>query len=295
MRKRILTVVSVLFAVVVLYAGGPSLRDTVPTYVSIMSYNIKMLPRGATYIKHHPVIRSRVLPEVLKEENSDVIVFQEAFDGKAMRIMRKRLKEDYPYIAGWKNRKVISYKRAGGVIMFSKYPMKELESIAYTKCKGIDCMANKGSLLVEVNHPKHKFQLLGTHMQAGGGKDIKESQYKEAGDLLKRHVQNGVPQFAAGDFNTHKNDPDLYPKLLKELDATDGDIDSELKYTSDHMLNDMDSYDPKRRNVIDYVFYKPNGVAARKCSRKVIAFEKPWSKKHKSLSDHNAIVLKMEW
>ena len=292
--QKIFSLLLLLFPVAGLFAGGNEpLESFSSPDISIMSYNIKMLPRGATFIKHHPVIRARVLPEVLMKEGSDVIVFQEAFDGKAMRIMRRKLKAVYPYCAGWRNRRVITYKRAGGVLMFSKYPMKELESIAYRQCKGIDCAAKKGSLLVEVDHPKKKFQLLGTHMQAGGGPEIKKDQHDEAGALLKRHEVKGIPQFAAGDFNTHLVDTMLYPHLLKSLDAEDGEINSELKFSSDHLLNDMDSYNPNRRNLIDFVLMRGNGWKPKRAGRFIIAFEKQWNKKHKSLSDHNAVVLKM--
>ena len=260
-----------------------------------MTYNVKMLPRGATWIHHHPVIRARILPAVLMKEGVDVIVLQEGFDGKAVRIMRKKLKPMYPYTMGYKNRKVISYKRAGGVLMFSKYPMREIESNKYHQCKGIDCIGNKGVMLVEVAHPAHTFQLLGTHMQAGGGRDLKISQYADAGATLKRHEVAGIPQFAAGDFNTHKVDTFLYPRLVDSLQAEDGDISSELKFTSDHLLNDMDSYNPTRRNIIDYVFYKSNGVKYQWVTREVKAYEQQWNKKHKSLSDHNAVILKMQF
>ncbi len=268
--------------------------DTIPPpQISIMSWNIKMLPRGAFYLRHHPVRRAKLIPEKLKEEAPDVIVFQEAFDGLAIRILKRKLKKVYPFVCGTENRRVITYNRAGGVLMFSKYPMRELKSIRYKKCRKIDCKANKGALLVEVQHPVKKFQVLGTHMQAGGGNEIKLSQHIEAGELLKQFEQKDVPQFAAGDFNTHKNDTLLYPHLLKALEAEDGEISSELKFTSDHLLNDMQNYRPDKRSVIDFIFFKGNGVNPKFIYRLVKQFEKRWHKNHKDLSDHNAVVLKM--
>lgn len=285
-----------LFFLFFAFAGfcGGSNADSSSREISIMTYNIKMLPRGAnSFIHHFPLRRARLIPDKLIAEGVDVIVFQEAFDGVADRILRKKLKPAYPYCMGFKNRKVISYKRAGGVLIFSKYPMTELESIKYTQCKGIDCAGNKGALLVEVLHPAGRFQLFGTQMQAGGGKELKESQYAEAGALLKRHVQPGVLQFAAGDFNTKKANRELYDTLVRALDAQDGDITGELQYTSDHLLNDMDSYDPQKRNLIDYVFVRPNGVNILGTRRYVRKFEQTWHPKHKDLSDHFAMILKM--
>jgi endonuclease/exonuclease/phosphatase family metal-dependent hydrolase len=263
--------------------------------ITIMTYNIKMLPRGAnSFIHHFPLKRARLIPDKIIAEGPDVVVFQEAFDGVADRILRKKLSAAYPYNMGFQNRKVISYKRAGGVLMFSKYPLREIESIKYTECKGIDCIGNKGCMLVEVEHPAGRFQLLGTHMQAGGTKEIKESQYAEAGALLKRHEQAGVPQFAAGDFNTKKGKPVLYDTLVRALRAEDGNISGYLLYTSDHALNDMEEYDTTKRNIIDYVFFKGNGVRPVSAVRYIRKFEQRWDAKHVDLSDHFAMILKMQ-
>jgi endonuclease/exonuclease/phosphatase family metal-dependent hydrolase len=285
-----------LFALMSSYAyAGTQVMDTAsaPSQISILTYNIKMLPRMAVSIGHHPVKRARLIPQKLMEESPDVIVFQESFDELAVRILRRRLKKMYPYTAGFKNKVGLIYRRAGGVLMFSKYPMKEIESIKYSQCKGIDCMGKKGCLLVEVRHPAHKFQVLGTHMQAGGSAELKTSQYQEAGALLKRHQEAGTPQFAAGDFNTRKTSTDLYPSLVRCMEVEDGDITGELQATSDHLLNDMDKYNPDKRNLIDFVFYRSNGFKPQSVTRCVKRFQQQWNPKHKDLSDHFAVLMTM--
>ncbi|MCW3126361.1 MAG: hypothetical protein JWO03_2019 [Bacteroidetes bacterium] len=294
MKKSVFLLLVVLISHYV-FAGSKSM-DTVPFphQISILTYNVKMLPRFAVSLKHHPVKRARLIPAKLMEESPDVIVIEEGFDGLAIRLMRKGLEKMYPYTAGYNNHKVFTYRKAGGVLMFSKYPLKELESIKYTQCKGIDCAGHKGCLLVEVEHPGHKFQLLGTHMQAGGSPELKTSQYQEAGALLKKHQEAGVPQFAAGDFNTKKQSTDLYPSLVKCMEVEDGDISGELQNTSDHLLNDMYDYKPEKRNVIDFVFYRSNGFKSQSVTRCVKRFEQQWSKKHKDLSDHFAVLMTMQ-
>jgi endonuclease/exonuclease/phosphatase family metal-dependent hydrolase len=290
---KLLTLLALLFSLQAISAPEENAVNDTAKQISILTWNIKMLPRGATFLKHHPIKRARIIPEILLKESADIIVFQESYDGKAVRMIRKRLKEMYPYCEGLQNRKIITYKRAGGVLIFSKYPLKELESIKYTWLEGIDKMAAKGALLVEVKHPVKTFQLLGTHMEAGGSQELKSSQYKEAGELLRRHEKTGVPQFACGDFNTRKIDSVLYPRLMNSLQMEDGDICTELKCTSDHALNDMYNYDPNKRNLIDFVFFKSNGLQPVTTTRSVMRYEKQWSKKHKDLSDHFAVFLKM--
>lgn len=278
--------------------------------ITIMTYNVKLLPRAAVMLHHHPVIRARLIPAKLISENPDVIVFEEAFDGKAVRILKRKLKAQYPYIAGWDNRKLVTYKRAGGVLIFSKYPLKEIESIRYSECKGYDCLGNKGAILVEVEYPLQKFQLLGTHMQAGGSVELKESQYQQAGDLLKRHQQAGIPQFVAGDFNTHKQDTTLYPKLVASLQAQDGSLDDEQALEAGHDQSDMrgkpgakkhkdgkeikiTSSSKKKKGIIDYIFVKENGVKFTSEERYGREYTQKWSAEHKALSDHFAVILKV--
>ena len=274
------------------FAAGDANNDSTSNQISILTWNIKMLPRGATFLHHHPIKRARIVPDILMKESPDVIVFQESYDGKAVRMLRKKLKPMYPHHQGFQNRKVITYKRAGGVLVFSKYPVKEVESIRYSWLEGIDKLARKGALLVVVEHPLKKFQLLGTHMEAGGSRELKVSQYKEAGELLKRHEQAGVPQFACGDFNTKIVDTFLYPRLMDALQMQNGDICTELKCTSDHLLNDMDTYNPTRRNLIDYVFVKHQGVTFTNTTRSIMRYTQQWNKKHKDLSDHFAVMLR---
>ena len=289
----------ILFLTVLLcHATGTANDSTGKHEITIMTYNVKLLPRGAVFLHHHPVIRARLIPAKLISENPDVIVFEEAFDGAAIRALKKRLKAAYPYIAGQDNRRVVTYKRAGGVLIFSKYPLKEIESIGYSQCKGVDCYGNKGAILVEVEHPAMKFQLLGTHMQAGGKHDLKLSQYHEAAELLERHVQAGIPQFIAGDFNTHKGDTTLYPYLVNALKAEDGVIDNEEKALEGHAQNDMrenkSNKSKKNKGVIDYVFVKQNGVKFISLQRYSKQFQQPWNAKHKDLSDHFSVILKVK-
>jgi hypothetical protein len=253
-----------------------------------------MLPRGATWIHHHPVKRAKLIPAVLLAENTDVVVFQECFDRLAMKIIRKKLMPCYPYVMGLKNRNGMTYKRAGGVQIFSKYPGREIASTVYSQCKEIDCIGHKGALLVEIAHPAHKFQLLGTHMQAGGGPDIKMSQHDEIAALLRKHEMANVPQFISGDFNTHKADTSLYYHLVRAINAEDGDITGPQQYSSDHELNDMEEYNVGDKGLIDFVFYRGNGVKYHAVTREVKMYQQQWNKKHKDLSDHFAVILKMQ-
>ena len=137
------------------------------------------------------------------------------------------------------------------------------------------------------------FRVLGTHLEAGGSKELKIGQYVELKGLIDAHRKEGVPQFLCGDFNTHKSGKrDLYQKMIAHLEAKDGELSSEFKHTT----GPSDMRKEKKRSrweVIDYVLYRGNGVTLSSLERHVRIYRDPWNKKHEDLSDHFAVLAKI--
>jgi endonuclease/exonuclease/phosphatase family metal-dependent hydrolase len=252
--------------------------------LKILSWNIYMLPRFALHTGKRK--RAREIVKTLPAENYDIIVFQEAFHGDARRILKRGLKKLYPYRIGPANRRYFWIKTNSGVWMLSKIPLTKLKQIKYKDCYGFDdCFAHKGALLVEGEWEGQKFQLLGTHIQAGGPYEVRQSQYEEIRNLIDTYKQEGVPQLLAGDFNMGKDNGDPYPQMLKTLDVEDYVPDGELKYTA-AILNDIRGGDDDR--LIDFIFYRPNGTEPKQLIRNVRRFAtpQPCFKNFCDLSDH---------
>jgi endonuclease/exonuclease/phosphatase family metal-dependent hydrolase len=258
--------------------------------LTILSWNIKFLPRFLGHIHHYPMKRVPLIAQKLIDSPVDIVVFQEAFDRSCNKKLKKLLLPYYPYCIGPANQKG-GFKISSGVMIMSKLPIKELGTVDFKECEKEDCMARKGALLVETTFNGQRIQILGTHLEAGGGPDLKTTQYVELAGLLDKYKEANVPQLACGDFNTAKTNPVLYPRLLDLLHAEDGPLTGELQYTSDHALNDMDGYIPDDRDVIDYIFYRGNGVQPSFVKREVVRHTQQWHKKHKDLSDHFAVLM----
>lgn len=266
--------------------------------VRILSWNVKFLPRIIPQ-KHNqnPLKRARIIPAHIINDSIDIVVLQEAFDPVARRIIHQQLKDIYPYKAGPANNRH-PFKLNSGVLMYSKYPLKEVGSIRYKECEKEDCLAQKGVLLVEADINGKTIQVLGTHMEAGGTASHKIGQYHEMAALAQQHEKPGVPQFFCGDFNTAQTDTFLYPILINTLKAENGPLYSALQYTADKLENDM-NYDAKRqqprnkRKVIDFIFYKPNGYEPRAMKRYVRQYKERWSTHYQDLSDHNAVLMRL--
>jgi endonuclease/exonuclease/phosphatase family metal-dependent hydrolase len=259
----------------------------------ILSWNIYMLPRFVQNTGKRT--RAQVIAEQLKASEYQVLVFQEAFLSAARFIIRKNLKDIFPYEYGPANNDG-GFGTSSGIWVLSKIPLKQLEEIKFTKCKGIpDCFARKGALLLEGEHEGQKFQVLGTHLQAVGPQSIRHAQYEEMRGMLDRHQQPGVPQIVCGDMNTSKSKAEDYQEMLAALDVEDGPLDFALEGTEEIYPNDMRSWGNGKFEVIDYVFYRGNSKPAKKVTRTLCSIRKHWSKKHKDLSDHFAMDFAIWW
>jgi len=263
----------------------------------ILSYNVKMLPRIFPHLRHYPVKRARLIPKYILADSIDVVIFQEMFDAKARHLLTKGLKDEMPYMIGPGNLRPKGYKKGSGVLIMSRYPFKFLEKIKYNDCEGTpDCRARKGVILVEVNDGKRTYQISGTHMQAGGGKELKMKQIEQAAALMKQFRKEGVPQISCGDFNVHFTDTILYPKLLNDFECVSGSFCGEQQFTSDHKLNDLyKNRNPNKRNTVDHILYRGNGIEPKYVERTVKIYKERYHKNHEDLSDHYALLMKLVW
>jgi sphingomyelin phosphodiesterase len=272
--------------------AAPQVRPEIKP-LRILSWNIYMLPRFAKTTGKRT--RAQVIAEELIASEYQVLVFQEAFLSDARRIIRKHLKEVFPYEYGPANNDG-GFKTSSGIWVLSKMPLRQLEEVKFTKCFGIaDCFARKGALLLEGEHEGQRFQVLGTHLQSVGPQAIRQSQYNDMRSMLDRHQVAGVPQIVCGDMNTSKSRRGDYEDMLKALDVEDGPLDIQVEGTEEVYPNDMRAWGNEKYEVIDYVFYRGNSKPAKQVTRKLCSIRKKWSKRHRDLSDHFAVDCTIQW
>ncbi|MCZ2393180.1 MAG: sphingomyelin phosphodiesterase [Chitinophagales bacterium] len=257
--------------------------------LKLLSWNIYMLPPMIKFSGKKK--RAKAIGEKLKYMDYDVIVFQEAFHVGARKRIYQQLKELYPYKEGPSFANNFSMKTSSGVWILSKYPMKEVAKTKFNRVSGFDNkMANKGALMVEVNKNGQAFQIIGTHLNSGGTLELRTSQLKQIQDeLVKAHHTPGVPLVIAGDFNILKSNPNGLDSMLCILDMDDYILDGANQYTYDYQINDLAL--GKHRETIDYIYFKPEKLKVKRTFRLIPIIEKLWSKKRKSLADHNPIEL----
>jgi len=261
--------------------------------IKIITWNIYMLPH--LFVHTGQARRATEIANALKDQDADIIVFEEAFDNKARNIIRDSLKAYFPYESG-DPRKNTWWKTSCGVWILSKVPIEVLKQIFFKEAGGSDRLATKGAILVEGEKNGFCFQLVGTHLQSdlNSGKNvqpIRDKQYSEIKrQLLQPYTIDSVPQFVAGDFNTIHDSSSCYSHLINTLKFTPCPLEGDRCYSYDYSNNDFIPGTSIQPQLIDYLFYSPVPNQALNGSMQIVVFRKKWDVKHSDLSDHFAVA-----
>lgn len=282
MKALLLVLTSIFFAPVAISqpAGGEKIK--------ILSWNIYMLP-GVLGSGNNA--RAQAIGELLSSRDYDVIVFQEAFDPRARKIISQLLSDRYPYQAGPANQKMLSVKINSGIWIFSRHPIRDAQSIVFASRRGIDAMSRKGALLCELDVNNNRVQIVGTHLQNSGGSLVKQKQCVEIfTHLLRKFQKPGVPQIVCGDFNINRHvTGDDYQSMLRALDVVDSNPGSETLYSYDRLNNDLHAEAGFSQDLIDYILIRNNFSFSQSTPGKIRVFQKQWNEFHKDLSDHYSL------
>lgn len=292
--KNFILFLCLIFALSLNAQSNDNKTDTPPTdsvELKVLSWNIYMLPPLIFFNGKQK--RARAIGQLLMDSDYDVIVFQEAFHHGARRKIKHWLKETYPYRFGPANIHYVSLRASSGIWILSKVPIKKVETICFKERWGFDNrMARKGALMVEGEKNGQAFQIIGTHLNAGGPPEVRLSQVRAIRDeLILPFKKENVPQIICGDFNIDKK-TNTYDEMMRILEAKDGELQGTIKVTHGPS-NDMSG--GSRGGIIDYIFYKNNGKKTVSTIRKIPIIQHRWHKKHKDLADHNPVEMKVVW
>jgi len=280
-----------LFAVCVLVtqvcASQPA-QERSPQKLKLLSWNIYMLPGVLSNLNGR---RAEAIGKWLADSDYDIVVFQEAFCPLARRKIRRLLETRFPYQAGPANQKLFSFKTNSGLWIFSTYPILSSQSIIFKNRHGWDALSRKGALIVEIDVNGASVQIAATHLQNSGGAWRRHAQCVEFYErLLKPNKKDCTPQLLCGDFNINKNSSeDSYHFMLTTLDASDGDLTGDNKFTYDRLNNDLHVEKGTGKDLIDYILLRKNGAWMDSPHRQIKVIKNRWHAHHEDLSDHYAL------
>lgn len=269
--------------------GGPSIK--------VLTWNIYMLPHFISYTGQFR--RAKAIGQLLKTEDYDIVLFQEAFGKTSRRKLRKALAGMYPHeIQPRNHKKTVN----NGLWILSKHEIKNAQFFFFDNCLVSDCQSAKGAVLIEVDINGQTYQFVNTHTQAEDGKEfanVRTGQLKKIANLLLTHQKPKVPQFILGDLNTAKQVEEEYQTMLTTLNATDGavatsdatELSVDRPITWGCANNDLIKNKWKGQvQLLDYALQR-NTNYPFKLRRELKTYTQQWSKKRKHLSDHYAISL----
>jgi len=277
-----------------LLGGTTSTEETGPppeeANLTILTWNIKMLPRAfgmfTEKVKAGQDLRTPWIINHLEQHDYDIVVLQEVFDPAIERKLAAALVDNYPHQIEPK-RGESKFRETNGVMILSTIPLEYITHNVFEGLKGFDALSQKGVVLVAGERDGVRFQLAGTHMQAGH-QELREPHFNQIRDeILKPYGKEGVPQFLVGDLNTRAG-TDKFDLLLETTDMQWFPIDDPEPYTSD-AKNTWNPPDKDSKH-IDHVLLNPRGTETTIVDQEILREKRKHEGRMVDLSDHYGLI-----
>ncbi len=258
--------------------------------LKLLTWNIQMLPTALSFasekLQKGQALRAPWIIEYLNEQDYDVVVLQEVIDPKITAQLKSGLLATYPHVVAV-DAKLGTSACSGGILFACRVPIKYVAHIVFQNITGVDKLAEKGCVLVEGEVDGVRFQLAGTHLQAGDD-DTRDKQFAEIRDgILVPHRQDGVPQLLAGDMNVATTEPS-YRLLLATTEMTDAVLDDPHPFTVDG--HNSWNQPNKRAKHIDHVLIDPRGTTSRIARQTVQRARREHEGKTIDYADHYGVI-----
>lgn len=249
MTRLLAALLAGLLAAPVAARADDARTDGTPVSFSVMTYNVAGLPWPVK--KGRGEALKKIGDELAKMRAAgtepDVVLIQEGFRKEIGELVDR---SGYPYVARGPKRKQrdaslwakgekpdyrrVAYRWKGeglgkwgssGLWVLSNHPIEDVKSHAYHYCAGLDCLANKGVMLVSLNVPglPTPVEVADTHLNSKGASRVPRPRNRMAhhlqADEFKRFMAAdrtpGAPLIVGGDFNV-MHAPDRFDYVMAD-------------------------------------------------------------------------------
>lgn len=187
----------------------------------LLTWNVFMLPSPIKSSKQKMRTESIVQELAARQDQYDVMVFQEVFSGRFRKQLTEKLKSTHPHSYHMGKGSRILHPFGPGLLILSKYPFEIKDKVYYNKCSGADCLSTKGAFLAEVSLPTQKHvQIIVTHLQAGQKpkkRKIRATQVDQLRAFMQENKRAHIPQILAGDLNINGMNTEEFPEVINHL------------------------------------------------------------------------------
>ncbi|HMI19960.1 MAG TPA: endonuclease/exonuclease/phosphatase family protein [Sphingomonas sp.] len=217
-------------------SAQPGFAQT-PAELSVLTYNIEGLPWPARSDRAEDLSKIADQLQSLRAEGNQphVVLFEEAFSADARAVA---VKAGYRYIvdgpaasdagapttsaadrafmaaARFLSGEKWGKWRGSGLRIASDYPILDVKRMAYRTCAGMDCLANKGLVLVTIAVPgaPQPVAIVATHLNSRRASRVSaerafyayQRQVDALSDFVRANIAPGMPFIVAGDFNAQQ-------------------------------------------------------------------------------------------
>jgi hypothetical protein len=231
----------------------------------VLTWNLQLLPTAldqfSAKLQKSQHLRAPWIIDYLNHQDYDIVVLEEVIDPGITEDLKRGLKEHYPYIVAPASKMGMA-GASGGIFFAGRIPLQYITHIEFKHVAGVDALAEKGCTLVEAEKEGVRFQIAGTHLQAGH-QDMKDMEYTKPGT-------------------------DKFDLLLKTTEMTAFAIDDPSPFTSD-ALNSW-RQGKTHSGKPDHVLLNPRGTGTAIVRQTIQRARKEHEGKTIDLSDHYGLV-----
>jgi endonuclease/exonuclease/phosphatase family metal-dependent hydrolase len=222
---------------VVIVSPEIEIVDDSPRELKICTFNTALLPDIINALKPNAP-ESHIRPmegtteervekiacELLRRKD-DIVCLQEVLEPKAARLLVQKLSQVYPHSAY--NVGAKGWFLNSGLMVVSKYPLKEPQFIPFTESRGADSWAEKGVLGLTVCVGGWEVNVLNTHMNSDSGlfgwkegvQATRLKQLTQVRDLSDTYGEELEAKVVCGDFNMSYLPEEGDVKISEEFDV----------------------------------------------------------------------------
>ncbi|MGV9336498.1 endonuclease/exonuclease/phosphatase family protein [Nocardia sp. NPDC003726] len=223
---------------------GGTITSTAAKPRTVMFYNTALIGVDVktdhadwpAYTGRGRAAQRQAVARAVAESGADVVVLAELMVNQDRAELKKALKSIYPHSADGPDESdgVLGVEEEdGGLLVLSRHPIRKVRTTIFRSCCGVDCLANKGAVMVRVDPSDGpEFCVIGTHLQNGnstscpdplgpgvgsGAKAKREAQLRHLDSWILGVRDLDLPVIIVGDFNINANTQTGREVLQKNL------------------------------------------------------------------------------
>jgi endonuclease/exonuclease/phosphatase family metal-dependent hydrolase len=271
----------------------PQIGQELPLKVFVL--NTFFLPEPASWGSQAQG-RAEFLVHEIQARQDTVVLLSETFDSDITSYLSQELQATHPYqLVGLPERTFL--RMAGGLSLYSAYPILDWGVVPFETCALVDCIANKGFVWAKLRRQGVDYWVVHTHMDSGGAYANYQARMRQLVQLslLLGTFPSDAPLIVAGDFNINGvgRFSSGYARLEAVLSPATDVIANAIPGGADRATLHCDTtlwcVDlPEVPERLDYVFWNPGRSQITVSQAAQLTYEKPCCNVP-YLSDHMAL------